>query len=157
MIIANIARAEGRGRYRLACMSEQDQKQYLSIRSGFINDEEFQLDTSAEDGVITIRISGRIGFGSAGKVKAVLMRNMREKMPIVMDMRETKELSSLGLSTLTAILNDLRKSKCHFGLLVDPQSQIMKTLTQTRIGEIVKTYSNRELAVTVLKRLAGVE
>lgn len=153
--VANVSRAEGRGRYRLTCMADQDQQMYLAIHSGFIRDDEFELDTWHTDGITTICIKGRVGFGSAGKVKAVLDKELRTSQPILLDMRETQELSSLGMATINALLRDMRKYKSPIALLVDPRSRIMRTLTQTRMGEVVKIFSKPELALTVLKRLAG--
>ena len=73
----------------------------------------------------------------------------------MLDMRETQELSSLGLATIGALLREVRRFKAPVAMLVDPTSRIMRTLTQTRMGEFVKIFSKPELAITVLKRLAS--
>ncbi len=152
VIVANFGRAEGRGRYMLTCLSEKEREAYLSIRNGFIRDEGFSLETQESESIITIIIRGRVGFGSAGKFKAVLERNLQGGQPIIVDLRETEELSSLGMATLSSLLRELHRFRPQVALLVEPKSRIMRTLTQTRIGELVKIYSKPELAREVLKR-----
>lgn len=155
VIVANVARAETRGRYRLTCLSEKDRQNYLAVRSGYIRDDEFSLESKDECGITTVVVKGKIGFGSANKIKAVLERIIGKGKPILLDMRETAELSSLGLSSLVVLLKEIHHSKSNTALLVDPKSRIMRTLTLTRIGELVKIYSKPELAKAVLFRSSG--
>jgi anti-anti-sigma factor len=103
------------------------------------------------DGVRTVKLKGRMDLQGAAEIDLPFTAlTSTERSYIVIDLSEVDFMASMGLATLVRSGKAVRLRKGNM-VLFNPTPSVRQVLASTRVDEVLRVYSDLEVACTAAR------
>ncbi|MBI1388047.1 MAG: hypothetical protein GC154_06325 [bacterium] len=149
-IEAHVIRTEGRGAFRVRMLTGDQKDIAERVRSGGLRGNRLAVDVQEVGAIFEIRLSGRIGVDSVGKIQRAVKGLPANTKPILFDMTEVVYLGKDSFGVFSELIDELREKGHPMSILVEPESRSQELVSSSRLAGLVDVFDDREKAVTTL-------